>query len=197
MDRIRVLKRCSLILSLILVMAVLISSVPVSAQMLEMADSEMEQVTAGGFSNFSLVNDGTYDIARMQFNMEADTYAEIESMKMAHWDNGGGTGWDQDWTNVDLGSDATDLELKNFVFETKFSNINDPNNRQLEQVIIGFNNVTGTLSADFNSLSRVGFVGRQNVGNTTYHFNNDKMLMIINCTGPDQGIWFDFGNATN
>lgn len=170
-----------------------------TGEMVAMSDSELSAVTAGGFSSFSLTNDGTFDIAKAMFNVQAETFTEIESMKLAHWDNGSGTpGWDQNWTGVDMGTSAENLVLKDFVMETTFTNVNDPQNRELESVTIGFNNVTGTMSADFQSLSRLTgtqYENRQNEGPATYQFNGDKLLLTINVKGDNRGIWVDMGDA--
>lgn len=174
----------------------LLAPKPGTGEMVAMSDSELSAVTAGGFSSFSLTNDGTFDIARAMFNVQAETFTEIESMKLAHWDNGSGTpGWDQNWTGVDMGTSAEDLVLKDFVMETTFTNVNDPQNRELESVTIGFNNVTGTMSADFQSLSRTGGSARQDEGSQTYAFNGDKLLLTINVTGDNRGIWVNMGDA--
>jgi hypothetical protein len=159
--------------------------------MVAMTDAEMSGVTACGFSEFTLQG----GVAKAMFNVQAETFTEIESMKLAHWNNGSGLGWDQNWTGVSMGTDGSDLVMKNFVLETTFSHVDDPQNRKLESVTIGFNNVTGTMSADFQSLSRTGHTGRKPGGDQTYEFDGDKLLLTINVSGGEKGIWVDMGDA--
>ncbi|GAB6163448.1 hypothetical protein JCM12298_26080 [Desulfothermus naphthae] len=165
------------------------------SKMIRMTDSQLNEITGGGFSKVQMVNDGVYDIARMQFNVNVETYTEIDSWKMGYWDNGNGIGWDQDWIDVDMGSGFSDLKLNGFIFEAKFENIDDAATRELVEVRLGFQDVVGTLKADFRSLSRLGALPRQAEGVKTYTFNHDPLILTIKCKGQDAGIWFDFGGA--
>ncbi len=163
--------------------------------MVKMSDSQLNEITGGGFSSVQLINDGIYDIAHMGFNVEVETYTDIDSMKMGYWDNGNGIGWDQNWTDVQMGDSTSDLKMNGFVFEAKFENMDDPANRQLVEVKLGFQDVVGTLKADFQSLSRLGYLPRQAEGVKTYTFNHDPLIITIKCQGQDAGIWYDFGGA--
>jgi hypothetical protein len=167
--------------------------------MAAMSDDELSQVTGHGFSDFSLTlasETGGLDIARVDLNLQASTYATMDSMKMGYWDNGG-TGWDQNWLGVSIGSETTDMVLSNFVLQAEFVYLNDAATRELKSITMGFQNATGTLSGTFASLSELesGY-SRETVGLATYTFDGDPILMHINVDGDNPGIWFDFGSAT-
>ena len=99
---------------------------PCSAGMHELSDGEMAAVYATGFSTFSL----TGDTARVDFNnVILSTWTEIDSMKMGYYNNGTTTAWDNDWTNVSLGTSSTDLVAQGLFIEAKFSNMTDPATR--------------------------------------------------------------------
>ncbi len=180
---------------LVLITLIILVCGNVFGKMVQMNDQELNEITAGGFSKVELINDGTYDIASMQFNVQVSTYTDIDSLKMGYWNNGNGLGWDQNWTNVQMGSSTSDLKLNGYIFQAKFTNINDPANRQLQEVKLGFTDVTGTLTANFASLSKINGPARDQEGVKTYQFNHDPLILTIKCTGADAGIWFDFGGA--
>ncbi|MCB2149464.1 MAG: hypothetical protein KQI81_23490 [Deltaproteobacteria bacterium] len=177
--------------------AMFIAGLPFSGlcEMSAMTDNELSQITGHGFSEFSLTNVDGLDIARISLNMQASTWAEMDSMKMGYWDNGSGMGWDQNWTGVSMGSETTDMILSNFVIQTEFVNVNDAATRQLKSITIGYENVTGTLSGNFASLSRTTGAARTDEGAATYVFNGDPFLLHINVEGDNPGVWLDFGNA--
>jgi hypothetical protein len=120
------------------------------AGMHELSDGELSSVYAYGFSEFTLNG----DIATLNFTgVTLSTWTEIQSMKMGYYLKGGATTWDNDWTNVSLGSQSTDLVATGLYLEAGFSNITNPATRQLEYVRIGTPNLTGAISANFNSFS--------------------------------------------
>jgi hypothetical protein len=166
-----------------------------SAEMTVMSDSELAQVTGSGYSKFTLV-DG---VALAEFDVRVLTYTEIDSMKLAYWDNGTGSDWDENWTTVKLGSEAQDLDLKGFFVRAEFENINDAANRALKSFKIGFKDVTGTLEADFNSfngdLNSTAY-HRSFLGNRTFQLTNSELSLSINIDGPHKGIWYTIDNAT-
>jgi len=169
-----------------------------ACEMAAMSDDELAAITGHGFSEFSLTNVDGVDIARIDLNMQAATYATMDSLKMGYWDNNNGTGWDQNWLGVSIGSDATDMVLNGFVLQAEFTNINDAATRQLKSITMGFQSATGTLSANFDSLSELtSDVSRDaSAGSATYTFNGDPFMLHINVDGDNPGIWFDFGTAT-
>jgi hypothetical protein len=120
------------------------------AGMHELSDGEMAVIYGTGFSDFTLNG----DIATLNFGgVTLSTWTEIQSMKMGYYLKGGTTTWDNDWTNVSLGSQSTDLVARGLYLEAGFSNITNPATRQLEYVRIGTLNLTGAISANFNSFS--------------------------------------------
>jgi hypothetical protein len=120
------------------------------AGMHELSDGELSSVYANGFSEFTLNG----NIAKLNFTgVTLSTWTEIQSMKMGYYLKGGTTTWDNDWTNVSLGTSGTDLVANGLYLEAGFSNIGNPATRQLEYVRIGTPNLTGAISANFNSFS--------------------------------------------
>jgi hypothetical protein len=115
-------------------------------------------VCGAGFSRFTLVG----GISRADFAINISTYTEIDSLKLGYYDDGtsndygfgaNGVGWDQDWTNVSLGSSSQDLVCNGVYIEAKFTNIANPATRRLEYIRIGTPDMTGDITATFNSFS--------------------------------------------
>jgi hypothetical protein len=165
------------------------------AEMAVMTDSELDEVTGHGFSEFTLV-DG---VALAKFNVLAETFTEIDSMKLAYYDNGGGLGWDNNWTSVQLGSESEDLVLNGFFIEARFKDIDDPALRKLQHFKVGFTEVSGEITADFQSFSgdiTVSGTGTQYsrsfLGNRTYQFLNSELSISMDL---DNGIEFVFGDT--
>lgn len=189
-------KRRNLIV-MALMMAQLCSPFCAYSEMSAMSNEELSAIACHGFSEFSLTNVDGVDIARVDLGIQADTYSTIDSLKMGYWDNGSSLGWDQNWNNVSAGSDSQDLQLNGFFFQAEFTDIDNSATRQLKSVTIGFTDVTGTLTGDFSSITLLnGGTVRDSVGNATYTFNNDSLILTINADGDNAGVNFDFGNAT-
>ena len=165
-----------------------------NCEMAAMTDDELSEITGHGFTDFSLTTANGLDIARIDMNLQAATYATIDSLKLGYWDNGSGVGWDQNWLGVSLGTNAEDLVLTNFFLQAEFININDAANRQLKTIEVGFQQVYGTISADFASLSQ-GAASREAAGVATYTFNGDPFVLRISVDSANPGISFDFGGA--
>lgn len=163
-----------------------------------MTDDELSAVTGHGFSTFSLV-DG---VARIDLGITASTFTEIDSLKLGYWDNGGGKGWDQNWSGVKLGSSGSDLTFNGFFVQAVFdpATINDPANRLLIGITFGSQHVTGTLSADFLALSQlaggVTVNDRAATGNQTYVFNDTELSISAVFAGLNKGVRVNFGSAT-
>lgn len=183
---------------LFLVFLLLLLSGP-AAGMQPLAEQEMDAVTAGGFSSFAWMG----DTARAEFDIQVRTYAEIDSFRAHNQYYGlrpGKGSWDQSWNGVSLGNEQTDLELRDFVFEARFANPGDAENRQLLGLKVGFENVTGRISGEFARLSREGGEWRDTPGQQIYEFNGDKLILHIDTeqggtsVNPG-GVWVDFGNA--
>ncbi|MBI5549934.1 MAG: hypothetical protein HY911_00400 [Desulfobacterales bacterium] len=168
-----------------------------SADLEALSDAQMAQIDAAGFSAF-VINGNT---VRADFNIQAQTYTEIGSLKMGYWDNGGGTAWDQDWTSVQMGSASNDMTLSGFFIQATFDNLADTVNRKLTSVYFGFSQVSGNLSANFESLSKIGVNGepddrRANLGLQTFSFNNSELSFSFGLEGDHRGIWVRFGEGT-
>ena len=169
----------------------------VSADLVALSDDQMAQVTGTGFSKF--VIDG--NTVRADFNIQAQTYTEIGSLKMGYWDNGTGIGWDQNWTEVQMGSATQDMSLSGFFIQATFDNLADTVNRKLTSVYFGFSQVSGDLKANFASLSKIGVNGaaddrRANLGVQTFSFNNSEFAFSLQLEGDYRGIWVRFGDGT-
>jgi hypothetical protein len=168
------------------------------AGMHELSDGEMSAVYAYGFSTFTLEG----DLARVQFNnVTMSTWTEIQSMKMGFYNGKGTIAWDNDWTNVSMGTSGTDLIAKGLFIEAKFSNLADPANRQLEYVRIGTTNLTGTISANFNSFSGtlddgVTNMSRNNLGASTITANGTGFYLSLERSGSQMGYSFHWVSAT-
>jgi len=177
----------------------------------ELTDEELSQITGEGFSSFTFEN----DVAKAYFNIEATTFTEIQSLKMGYYNNGSGLGWDQDWTNVSLGSSTEDLKVSGVYIEAKFSNLSDPATRTLDYIKLGTPHLTGPVTADFNSFSGrvedgtgtpvVAINGstsitvdgqRLNLGRQTIYSNNAEFYLKLTRTGSQMGWWTYWNNAT-
>ncbi len=176
--------------------------------MVRMSDDELSEVTAAGFSSFTL-EDG---VARAYLNIEAKTFAEIDSLKMGYYNDG----WDEDWTNVSLGSSTEDLTCKGIYIEAGFSNIDSPSGRTLNYLRVGTPEMTGPITADFNSFSgRIedgsGNALVVNVGGTditldgsritglgtqTVYSQGEEFYLQLSNTVDLKGWWFFWEKAT-
>ena len=185
--------------------------------MVQMKDDELSDVNAAGFSSFTL----TDDVTRAYFNVEAQTFTEIQSLKMGYYNNG----WDEDWTNVSLGSSTEDLICKGLYIEASFSNISDGATRTLNSLKVGTPSMTGPITANFNSFSgcikTAGVTdpivnqsrGPLNSGQLTTIYsnplhnndNNSEFFMQLSKSGTagtpnipaaPAGWWFYWSNAT-
>ena len=188
---------------------------PVHAWMWEVSDEELSEVTGEGFSSFTL--DPTTGVAHAFFNINAYTYTEVASLKMGYYADpvSGLNGWDQDWTTVSFGSQTEDLVVKGLYLEAGFSNITDPANRQLNYISIGTPNLTGPITADFNSFSgkitKLDVATNQNeatpwvngrripLGARTLYGNNSNFSVTLDRTGVKTGYtgwWVEMDRAT-
>jgi hypothetical protein len=134
-----------------------------TAGMHELSDPEMASVIGSGFSTFSM--DSSTGVVKLDFTgVTLSTWTEIASMKMGYYTKDipnpsppplliSSTAWDNDWESVSLGSSGTPLVAAGLYIEAGFSNITDAANRQLNYLRIGTTNLTGDISAAFNSFS--------------------------------------------
>ena len=119
------------------------------AGMIQVSDSQLSEITGTGIIAFSL-ND---DMARMDLNIASGMYSDTDSIKIGYYHDGVSSGWDQNWTNITVGSASQELVVNGVYFEAVYSNINDPNARGLSSIRIGTDNATGIIAGNFNSYS--------------------------------------------
>jgi hypothetical protein len=154
------------------------------AGMHELSDGQMAAVYGSGFSTFSL----TGNIVKIDFSgVTLSTYTTIDSMKMGYY-NKSGFAWDNDWTNVKLGTAGADLVAKGLYIEAEFSDITDLANRKLEYFRIGTPNLTGTVTADFNRFSGT-------IGSNTY--TRDTTFGTATITAAAGGTGFNLTLSRN
>ena len=180
-----------------------------SCSMVALSDEEMSDTVAAGFSKFGI--DG--NVVRAQFNSAAQTFTEIESLKMGYYDDGLGLpnslDWDQNWLGVSLGSSTTPLICDGLFIEARFTNIGDRTTRTLETLRVGTPSMTGPISADFVSFSgriynptdgELVNGHRLNLGTRTITSTNSEFYMQLSTVavdpGQSPGWWFSWDNAT-
>ena len=188
--------------------AMWLAAQPCRAGMQEMADAELSDVYAAGYTTFSWRTMGGEDIARLDLDVEARMYANIGSLKTGYYNNGSTTAWDQDWTGVQLGTAVSDLVAKGLFVEMGFdtATINNHNARTLNYVKIGTPNMQGDISGTFNSFSGtigagITNVSRSNLGAATITADgtpaSDFSMTLSRIAGTNQlGFSFQWGSAT-
>ncbi len=195
----------------------IIIALPVSGlcELKAMNDEEMTDIYATGFSSFT-INDlgGGLTETRAWFNIDAYTYTTIDSLKLGYHDEykykdpNPVPGWDEDWEDVVIGTDyedpSTDFNAKGFYFSANFTDIDQPDIRELKSVKFGFDDVHGDISAIFNNFSGtindgVGapeYNGHSlNLGPATITANGGKFEFSLNIENYDKGYWVTFDNA--
>jgi hypothetical protein len=167
---------------------------PLPAQMVRLEDDELAGITGHGFSSFSVTQENGLDIARLNLDIRATTFTEIDSLKMGYYDRGAGSGWDQNWLATDLGQDANHLSLSGFFMEARFTDLDDPGSRQLSGVTFGYQSATGTISTNLQSFSgTIQGVAyhRENLGDTVITLNDEVLAFTLDMS---EGIRFQIGN---
>ena len=168
-----------------------------SADMNILTDGELSGVFACGFSSFSI--DG--NTARAEFDILAWTHTDIDSFKLGYYNDGVSHGWDEDWTNVSMGSEAEDLVFNGVYMEAVFDNIGDPGTRQLKSVKFGTRELTGTISAEFNSFSGQIAAGSPVDGHrltpvfTEITLDQSGAYISLEVEGDNKGFYIHFDNA--
>ena len=144
------------------------------AEMELISDENLKEVRGQGVISFT--RDG--DTLKAAFDIGIETYTQIDSFKLGYYNDGTSLGWDQDWTNVSLGSPSKNLEIHGFYIQAVFYNIDDPATRGLQSVTIGTTNMSGTISATFNSFS-----GDIAAGNPVSGHRITPVFTEVSCTG--------------
>jgi hypothetical protein len=93
------------------------------------------------------------------------------------------------------------MTLGGLFIQATFDNLADTVNRKLTSVYFGFSQVSGNLSANFQSLSKIGVNGqpddrRANLGVQTFSFNGSEFSFSFDLEGEHRGIWVRFGEGT-
>ncbi len=153
---------------LLAMLLLLFLATPCWAGMKMLSDNQLSDVYAEGFSSFTITTpDGgaTSDVTAL-FNIYTTSYITIDSMKMGYYNDGSTTGWDEDWTNVQIGGPARsslaynglstpnqDFQTQGAYMKANFTNLNNPATRTLNSITLGVTSATGNISALFNSFS--------------------------------------------
>ncbi len=194
-----------------------------SAELQTMDDSELSAIYAEGFSNFTIEDlGGGLTQTNAWFNIYADTYTTIDSLKMGYHDEynykdpiPSSFGWDEDWTGIQIGGNLNnpdeDLHAEGFFMKAVFENIDDPANRVLKSITFGADQVSGPITATFNSFS--GTIDDSNDNTPEYNGhgmdlgyrtitadpNGDgsgsSFAFSLSLDGANKGYWVDFTKA--
>lgn len=157
-----------------------------------LSDHDLGDVTAGSIVNFSM--DTAKNYARMDLDVYIETHMEIEKFRAGYHKTESGDGWDQSWDKVRLyGNNASDyFKAYGLTLVAEYDGTGD--NRKLARILFGSPQVSGKMTATFNSFS--GVVGDNVVvGNNTFSDNGknpyrtDLGEKTISFTGPDQGLF--------
>jgi len=199
-------------LSLLIALFLMLGLGAAQGQMNLISDEDLATVYGAGFSSFTLVG----GISRADFNINTSTYTEIDSVKLGYYDDGtnndygfgaNGEGWDEDWTNVKLGTSTQDLVCKGLYIEAKFTNISNPATRALEYIRVGTPDMTGDITANFNRFSgyiddgdsvpeyngyRLNTIGP---GAKTITSTNSGFYISLENNATHTGYWVYFDNA--
>jgi hypothetical protein len=213
------------VMYMICAVAIFIILFPVTGlcQLKALDDAELSEIYAEGFSSFAInpLPNGN-DEAVAWFNINTYQFTEIDSLKLGYHDQYDykdptpGFAWDEDWTNVTIGSDYTDpskdFHTEGVYFKAEFSDINDPSIRELKSITFGADYVQGEITADFNSFS--GTIDDSN--NNTPEYNGhalnlgtktitadptksgtgSEFSISLSIDGYDKGYWVTFTKAT-
>ncbi len=139
---------------------------PLLAEMKQLTEENLSDIYGTGLLNFSiehrsikttnnvLLPDGYvhHDVAVIDIGTEIDLHAEVDSLKLGHYDNG----WDVNITNLTAGkSESRPLSLDGLKIEVAFDDIASPN-RKLLFIKAGSDDINGNLNGDFHSLNADG-----------------------------------------
>jgi hypothetical protein len=141
-------------------------------------------------SNVNGVN-GSTDVIRVNMGIDLNLQAYVGSMKLGNYNNGTSTGWDENITNLFLGSvdRSSSLVLSGLYLEVGFNNLCDDAKRKLNYIEFGTNSATGSVTGTMNTISALtagnggsntGVVTRLADGTTkTITFNNESLSFLF------------------
>jgi len=160
-----------------------------------MSDLELSNVEGQALINVvesSNVN-GSTDVIRVNMGIDWTVQAYVGSMKLGNYDNGNGKGlgWDENITNLFLGSvdRSSSLVLSGLYLEVGFDNLSNDATRKLNYIELGTNSATGSVTGTMNTVSALmasnggsntGVVTRLANGSTeTVTFNNETLSLLF------------------
>jgi hypothetical protein len=202
--------------------AMIICLFPVAglSDMQSLDETEMHDIYAEGFSEFTLSRHGIGNAdATMELwlNINTAQYTTIDTLKLGwhdqynYKDPDPNFNWDHDWRDVEIGSGVepdNNFYTEGFYFRAEFENF-DASNRRLKSVTYGFDYVKGDISADFVSYTGVIDDGD---GSPEYHGHNMNLgqgsiradwdnsntgglELALSIDNPYIGYWMTFENA--
>lgn len=160
-----------------------------------MSDLELSNVEGQALINvvqYSNVN-GSTDVIRVNMGIDMNLQAYVGSMKLGNYDKGDGKGlgWDENITNLFLGSvdRSSSLVLSGIYLEVGFNNLSNDATRKLNYIELGTNSATGSVTGTMNTISALmagnggsntGVVTRLADGSTkTITFNNESLSFLF------------------
>jgi hypothetical protein len=190
---------CRLLACILAAVCGFLSPAPACAGMVVLSDGELAAVAAGGFSSFTIEG----NTVRAEFGgIAASTFTEMGALRLGYYNDGAGTDWDENWTNVKFGSESSDMTISGLYLEAVFDNIADPAARSLKSVTFGTRDASGVLTANFHSFSGDITAGSPIDGHrlapsfTQISFTNSGLRLSLNIDGAQKGYWIHWDNAT-
>jgi hypothetical protein len=178
---------------------------------LEALSKEKMKTTTGQRALTDISTSG--DTTRLFLNTHIETFTEVESLKLAYFERNGTMGWDQNWNNLSIGNQDTNLTIDGLVIKADFVNL-ESSEPVLKRFIIGSNMLNGSISGNFDSFTgtynpklldpnssdtaQVHIRQQLNSGNTTtFNFDssteNQGFFLILSPEAANQGIHAVFG----
>jgi hypothetical protein len=159
-----------------------------------MSDLELSNVEGQALINVvesSNVN-GSTDVIRVNMGIDINIQAYVGSMKLGYYNNGTSTGWDEDITNLFLGSvdRSSSLVFSGLYLEVGFDNLSNDATRKLNYIEFGTDSATGSVKGTMNTVSALmaasnggantGVVTRMPDGTTkTITFNDESLSFLF------------------
>lgn len=121
------------------------------AELKSMTTKELKSETGqAGLTEFTTLGDTT---ARLFTDIHLETWTDISSAKIGNYTRSESTRmWDQNWTDIKIGTETTPLQMDGFVFKADFDNLNI-DNPSLKRIVIGTNRLVGTVEANLQSFT--------------------------------------------
>lgn len=175
-----------------------------------MTEKDMKAaIGQAGFADFSI----TGDTARIFLDIHLETWTDISSVKAGYYEKNSMLGWDQDWTDVSIGSENESFEVDGLVLMADFSDGIGTSSQKLTRIIFGTNRAQGDITARINAysgvyndaltggtgtavyLERTAITGTNADGSTTFRFDSNLsettdmgLYFILSLEGEHPGI---------